>query len=184
MKFTYPEADFSKVIKSFTHDEGLFCIEYLDGSVSKYLCSDPEKVEMIKSLMLSQARERQEKMWNNHTDKLARTMILYQQMIFAFGLQHSIRTKSDFLMFLCAFMLSINLFFQASDLKSLIELKKYQLFFEMYNDLDEVNKSEFLKCIEADTIYQTPLDIDTIDDYTYGEVKTLYRKLMQEKTKL
>jgi len=55
------------------------------------------------------------------------------------------------------------------------------LFFEMYNSLDEINKSEFMKCIEFENIYQKTLDIDTIDDFSYDEIKTLYRKFKGEK---
>jgi len=180
MKFTYPEANLSKVIKKFTYKDNYFHIEYFDGSVNDYYCADFEKVEEIKKIMLDQAKERQKKM-DNPADRLGETISLYLDFIFTLGLYDSIKNRRDFMIFLCAMLVIINTYCQVISIKERVELKKFALFFEMYNSLDEINKSEFMKCIEFENIYQKTLDIDTIDDFSYDEIKTLYRKFKGEK---
>ena len=65
--------------------------------------------------------------------------------------------------------------------KKLKELKKYKLFFEMEKDLSIINNSAFLKCIEFENMYQIPVDIETIDSYTYGEMKSIYKEYKKRK---
>lgn len=70
-----------------------------------------------------------------------------------------------------------------SNNKKIIELKKYKLFLDLVDHLDDINDSEFLKCIEFEKLYQKQFDINTLDEYTYGDVKTIYKsyKLKQKK---
>lgn len=70
----------------------------------------------------------------------------------------------------------IELKYSMSINKKVNELKKYKLFLEMVKDLDEINKSGILKCIEFENIYQIPLDITTIDEYSYSDIKKIYKK--------
>lgn len=180
MKFLYPGADLSKIIKSFKQDGCLFTIEYFDGEVSSYYCSDPNRAQQIKNKMYNQALERQEIMTKNN-NRLGETMILYSQIIFALGLVDNIKNERDFLTFLIALMMVINAYCQVQGVREKIELDKYRMFFELYNSLDEVNKSEFMKCIEFENMYQKQLDIDTVDDFSYSDIRTLYRKLNEQK---
>ncbi|MBE6148942.1 MAG: hypothetical protein E7167_05635 [Firmicutes bacterium] len=181
MKFTHPYADLSQVIKKFSYEGNYFHVEYFDGSISEYYCDDPKRCQEIKNKMFKQAQERGEKMKETEKDRLARTMILYFQIIFALGLESAIRNENEFAIFLSSLMIIINLPLEFNSIRTKIELKKYAMFFEMYNSLDEINKAEFMKCIEIEPLYQKVLDIDTVDDFTYGEIRTLYRRLMQEK---
>ena len=180
MKFTHPYADLSQVIKKFSYEGNYFHVEYFDGSVCDYFCDLPEEVEEIRATMMVQALERDEYMWESVDAKTARSMMLYIQFIMAFGLQHSISTDYDFMTIMCSLMLGVNLLFQIKDVKTQIELKKYQLFFDMYDSLDEINKVEFMKCIRIGSAIKE-LNIETLDDFTYGEIKALHRKLEQEK---
>ena len=183
MKFTFPNADLSKVIKRFTYEGNYFHVEYFDGSKCDYYCSDPYEESKIKNIMLNQAKERQKKMDNPH-DKAGELMSLYAELILILGLQDNIKNGRDIMTYLCAIILIVNSDCQVHWIKEMIELKKFAMFLEMYESLDEINKTEFMKCIEFEPIYQRPLDIDTVDDFSYGDIKTLYRKFKQEKTNL
>ena len=61
--------------------------------------------------------------------------------------------------------------------------KKYKLFLDLVDHLDNISDSEFLKCVEFEKLYQKQFDINTLDEYTYGDVKTIYKsyKLKQKK---
>ena len=51
----------------------------------------------------------------------------------------------------------------------------------MEKDLSIINNSAFLKCIEFENMYQIPVDIETIDSYTYGEMKSIYKEYKKRK---
>lgn len=181
MKFTYPNADLSRVIKRFTYEGNHFHVEYFDGTISDYYCDDPDKTSEIRCEMMIQALERDEQMWDRNDDKTARAMFLYFQMLLAFSLQNSISNDYKFMTILSSTVLGIISLLQVSDVKNQIELKKYRMFFDMYEDLDEVNKAEFMDAIRIAGSTLKRLDIETLDSFSYGQIKILHRKLEQEK---
>ena len=180
MKFAFPGADLGAVIKKFKCDGNKFHVEYFDGSACDYYCSDPNEAKEIRELMLSQAKERQEKMEDVNFDA-RETAAFFTQLVISVGLFSAIKTESDILTFVCALATVVNVGSKIRDGLRRRELEKYQMFLEMYDSLDEVNKSEFMKCIEFENYYQKKLNIETVDDFSYGEVKTLYRQLQEQK---
>ncbi|MBQ6841320.1 MAG: hypothetical protein IJO63_04315 [Bacilli bacterium] len=182
MKFAWPEADLSNIIKKFSYRGTSFHIEYFDGSVSDYYCSDPNHANEVKSLMYSQAGQRQEIMQNKDY-KVGRTMLLFTELVSGLGVHFSIKSEDDLMTFLYSLLIAFNLLVLSHGAKVERELEKFKLFFEMYDHLDEVNKSSFMKAIEFENIYQKNLDIHTVDDFSFADIKVLHRKL-QEKYQL
>ena len=50
------------------------------------------------------------------------------------------------------------------------------MFLEMAGDLKDKDQTELLKTVEFDTFYQRPLSIESLDEFTYGDVKLIYKK--------
>lgn len=179
MKFAWPNADLSKIIKCFSNEGCVFHVEYLDGTKSDYFCSDPEHIKEIKKQMLEQAWQRQKEMDTKDYD-LGKLMLLYSEVVLGLGAYTGFKNEQEFMAFLCTLLCAFNLLVITHGIQVKKELEKFKLFFEMYEHLDEVNKSEFLKTIEFETIYQKQLDIDTIDQFSLGDVKILHRKLEEK----
>lgn len=182
MKFTYDGADLSETIKSFKHDGWQYTIEYFDGTSTNFVCSNEEQIKNIKQKMYEQAVERQDIM-ADYNYPLKVTLGLYLHIINTTAFTISISCKADFLTWLFSLGGLLNLFLLTKNVRIKRELEKYLLFFKMYNHLDEVNKAKFMECIEFDHMYQKRLDIDTVDEFSLGEVKTLYRHLEENNKK-
>ena len=175
MNFTYYGANLSEIIKTYKKNGYSYHIEYLDGSSSDYTCYNEEEELKIKSTMLKQAMERQDKMGEEYIEN-SKNFNKIATIASAIGTVYFTSNSK-----LLLTMLSTAVLLPAADLwmkknKALKELKKYRMFLEMANDLSEVNQTELLKTIEFDTLYQTPLSIENLDEFTYGDVKSIYKK--------
>lgn len=175
MTFTYLDADSSKIIKSFSVDGYNYTIIYLDGSVSQYTSySENEKFRLTK-IMLDQAIDRQENMDEKYLVKSMKVCYLnsiLSAILGGFNLVN--RNTIGAIIFIIKSLIELK--YSMSINKKVNELKKYKLFLEMVKDLDEINKSGILKCIEFENIYQIPLDITTVDEYSYSDIKKIYKK--------
>lgn len=173
MNFTYDGADLGKIIKSFSNNGDNFSLEYLDGSVSSYVCSNNNERQRIINLMIKQAEERQE---NINLDKLElrKKCDLIITAISSVVASVHINNNKQLLLVLLFLFVFINYEYKITNRK-VKELKKYKLFLELLPYLEEVNNPEILKCVEFDKIYQKDLDITTLDEYSYSQVKTIYK---------
>ena len=175
MTFTYLDCDISKTIKSFSVDVYNYTIIYLDGSVSQYTSyNENEKLRLTK-IMLDQAIDRQKNMDEKH---LIKNMKLYylNSILSVILVGFNIVNRNTIVAIIFILKSLIELRTSMSINKKVNELKKYKLFLEMVKDLDEINKSGILKCIEFENIYQIPLDITTVDEYSYSDIKKIYKK--------
>lgn len=184
MNFTYDEANLSKTIKKLQNNGDSYSIEYLDGSSSCYFCSNSNELQKIKDIMIEQAKERQENMDVKNFDFIKSTY-LSGSVISSLAVSLAQNKNKNILSgFFLAFLL-FNIYKYRDSSKKIKELKKYKLFLELLPNLNEVNTSEILKCIEFDNIYQVPIDITNLDEYSYNKVKKIYRtyKLSKSKSK-
>lgn len=181
MNFTYDGADLSKTIKALQNKGNSYSIEYLDDSSSHYFCSDSKELQRIKDLMIEQAIQRQKNMDIKTFDFIKNT---YLGGSFISSLAISITQNQNKNALSCLFLISLlfGIYKYRDSSKKIKELKKYKLFLELLPHLNEVNTSEILKCIEFDNIYQIPVDITTLDEYSYNQIKTIY-KTYKEKSK-
>ena len=175
MNFIDKNKDPSIIIKKYIRRDNSYTIEYLDGTVSNYYCSALDHEEKIKIKMLDQAIERQNVVSISNLNIKKRSELL----IFTISSLSTIALLSSNMPLFSFFTILALLFSATKSLetsKKVKELKKYELFFELIPHLDVINKSNFLRCIEFDTFYQKDLDINTLDEYSYGDIKTLYKK--------
>ena len=176
MKFASPYSNLSEVIKKFTYEGDHFHIEYFDGTSTDYICYSPERVEMVKEKMLFQAFERQDD-YDHYPFKLKEDVTMFFSLMatILFGRGIINDEAAPTVIGLLTIGLCLRSCIKTAQLKK--ELEKYRIFFDLYDHLDEINNGKFMECIEADHFYQKMLDIDTVDDFSLGEIKTLKRNL-------
>lgn len=63
------------------------------------------------------------------------------------------------------------------ELSKLNELKKYRLYISMMDELAKDENKNILDVIEFEKLYQVPLSINTLDRYSYGDMKVLKKEL-------
>ena len=180
MNFTYSNADKSKIIKEISHEDCNYMITYLDGKSTQYINYNKNEIERLKNLMIDQAIERQNNInLDNLTLKKGLSIIssvaLLEGYIFVNGIDNSKLTL------LLIILLIVCKYIYKENSKRIRELKKYKLFLEMLDDIDYINNSNILKLVEPENIYQIPLDINTLDRYSYGEIKTINKELKKRK---
>ena len=61
------------------------------------------------------------------------------------------------------------------------ELLKYQYYLEMYLSGYFNDNPEVLNKLEFDKIYQIPLTINTLDKYSYGDIKRVWKKYTKDR---
>ena len=181
MNFSYEGADRSKIINKYIREGNNYTIEYLNGDISSFYSTDENQEQKIIKTMVRQIVERQDRMDINDIvfkrDLCAQLCLASSILMPALVL----REKEGLLLLPIAGLIAgLNL---CSDHNAKInELKKYKLFLEMTRDNEKrsINDS-VLDCIEPDKLYQIPLNLNTIDDYSYRDVKLLYKKMKQKK---
>lgn len=181
MTFTYEGANLSETIENFIKKGNIYTINYLDKSSSSYICYNDNEEQKIKNIMIQQAIERQ-----NKIDMKSLFLSLNCYLI-GFGISTGefmlLLNNGDY--FLKSLILGTSILTYKgcnTTINKLIELKKYKMFLELRKNLEEINKGDFLKCVEFDNFYQIPFSIDTLDYYKYSKVKTIYNTYFSKNT--
>lgn len=179
MTFVFNEEDASKTVNRYERNGCNFHVTYVDGSEGNYYISTPEEEvkrlenEMVKAIAL-RAKQAKIPEWRMYRMILGEIL-----MLAATG-----ATIKDENALITSVFLAGTVIFGRLAIKELLqrkELKKYDMIMEMYNDLDVVNSQEYKDSIEFDHFYQKDLSLSSADDFTYGEVRSLYKKYKSEK---
>jgi len=184
MNFSYEGASLDKIIKKYSKKDFEYFIQYLDGSSSLYISDDIKEEDKIKELMLAQAIEREEKFKKGEIDATI-FINMIGSIISCAGVSLCNFNKLDLLKLLFFSFLVVNLCSARSNKKKLKELKKYKMFLELINELSEseLNSSKYTKAYEAENIYAKTLNINTVDEFSLGEIKSIYNVYIKEKSK-
>lgn len=176
MTFTYEGADLGTIIKSFSQNGLNFHVEYMDGSESNYYCSNDEEYERLTNLMVEQAILRNEKMQLETLD-IKKQLAKFTTFLASYLSVLSINRQKD-LIGIISILITITSLKNFRDIKKKIaELKKYQIFIEIMDEIKLVNESKLLECIEFDHMYQIPLTINHLDEYSFREMKRIRNNL-------
>ena len=176
MTFTYEGADLSTTIKKVSKNGFNYHVEYMDGSENNYYCSNASEYEKLMNLMLAQIKLREEKM-NLETLNFKQTIVRFVFLLSNYLNVLAISRQKDLISLISILIAIISLKDLNDVRKKIAELKKYRLFIDMMDELKTVNESELLECVEFDHMYQIPLDIYHIDEYSYGDMKRIRKNL-------
>lgn len=175
MTFTYEGAELSSTLKTYIRTGNEYRVVYLDGAERVYE-ADYKESARLDNLLLEQAIKRDNEMQISIIE-LKKLLLTFSFLFCNSVMALSIKRKED-IIGLLAFILTVVNLDNISDLLAKIkELKKYKIFMEIMEELKTVNNTELLKCIEIDNFYQIPLSLATLDEYTYGEVKSIQKEL-------
>ena len=173
MTFTYDDADLSKTIACFWNDGNRFNIFYLDDSKSTYISYSEDEKEKIQNIMINQAKDRQKAydiMKLNGKNKLNLLLVF---LLSFFTVVETINEKKlnlpEILQIIIVGGFTNSYLINRTQLK---ELKKYKMFLEIIDKLDEINSDCGEKCL--------PLEINTIDEFSYSEIKSYYKQYRQK----
>lgn len=179
MTFTYDDADLSTIIQNFNCWENLYHVDYMDGSFSEYYCADPDEKNRLEKIMLDQAIERNQRM--NYDDKVL--LMLCDTLLGAFNVglaANAVNDKNYLFLAIPTLAAAFCLKDVVVKIKLLIELRKYQIFFDIMEDLKKVspqNMSSLIKNIEKDPFYRDPLDISHLDCWSLFDVMLIRKYL-------
>ena len=168
MKYIPKDFDKSKIIKGFEYSNQYYKKEYLDGSYENYYSMDQNEVQKIRNEMVLQAQKRQECM--NVKDYRIKAFSFLEAAILSFELLtrcHSDNDNSFAFLLTIVGALSFTTFIEY--LKIASELKKYQRFLEMYDDI------KIVKNMNHD-IYTPELDIENLDEFDNFFIENIYNE--------
>lgn len=180
MTFTYPEADLSKIIKFYQVHGVNYHVVYMDGSVNDYICYNKNEEQRLVETMIGQAMNRQIMMvlFKDYSQK-AFTALLHSVLIGAMAI--SVNLHSNNMTLILGLINTALATFDIKKLKQRFELLKYQYYLEMYLNGYLCDNPEALNDLEFDKIYQKPLTINTLDQYSYGDIKRVWKKYAKDK---
>lgn len=179
MNFSYDGADTSKLIKRYKKDGNNYTIEYLNGDISTFYSTGDNDEQNIMNTMIEQIIERQDKIdiisINNLKHLGVCTSLFSAVMLYANIIHENRELLLPILGLISGIIISKN------ESKKIKELKKYKLFLEMTKDnpMRKVD-DEWLDYIEFDKLYQIPLNVNTVDDYSYSDIKLLSKKMKEK----
>lgn len=181
MNFSYNGADTSKIIKKYQKQEFNYTIEYLNGDVSSFYSTNENEEKNIINTMISQIIEREKKMDINRL-KSIRSIALFFSILSSGVISIMINRNNEELLLMPILGLTFGVKTYRNQTKLINELNKYKMFLEMTKDnpMCEVD-NKMLNYIEFDKFHQVPLNINTIDDYSYEDVKTLFKQMKSKK---
>lgn len=179
MNFTYKGANLGRTIKKCEVNRDSYDVEYLDGSTSHIYAE--ASIEKLKERMIQQAVERDIEMSKSSELNTSQKCFIIAMILETLALVLE-RVSSNRMSFLIFYLSIIALYstclFDITYKKR--ELQKYKLFLEMLDDLDKINESKFLECIMPEKMYQTQVNIITLDSIPYKDIKILYKKYKKE----
>ena len=175
MTFTVNNADLDATIKTYQNDNDIINIKYLSGREQKCWASYSEE-KRLNDKMLNQAVYRDE---NFDLSNLEFRSVFLKCTLLAQGvLLNLAKIKNlSWLNPLIIIFVLVTLFDLYKVSYQIRELYKYRIFLEMKDKLSLVRESELLKCVEFDSFYQKPLNIATLDEYSYSDIKRIRVKL-------
>ena len=173
MRYVDKNMDKSEIIFSFEHNGNYYSKLFLDGTADDYYSPDANEVDKIRKEMIEQAKKRQEYMKPEYYR--AKGFMFLGVSLLSFTLMNQITDPAlsgYSLLLLIGGMMSFCEFIRNIKIKR--ELKKYEKFIEMYDDIKTVQNyvHEFEYPI---------LDIETLDDFDNSMINSVYDEYKRTK---
>lgn len=174
---TFNDGKEQETIKTFKNNGNYYEVEYLDGTLSKYYNSEESHYSYLEDTIMMQVFERDLELYDQYKKEIKINIITN---IVAFLSMYASLSKENQLLACLAFsFMFFSLAKYRKNKKRLNELKKYRLYLE-YMDEFQKNK-DITKLLEIDSYYRVPLDLTTLDYYSYNDLKVLKRALKKKK---
>lgn len=175
MKFYDGKEENREIIKSYSATTDYIKVNYLYNDSSYTYTYSKAKEEEIINLMIEQALLRDKELFNKVYKK---TLIhLSQTLLSIIPVILSLKDELQLLLclsFVAGLIATMNL---TESYEKLKEMKKFRLYNSIKEELDKPENNDITKIIEFDPIYREPINIGTLDKFSYNDVKTIKKEL-------
>ena len=163
------------IIKNYSANKDYIKVNFLydDNSITyKYT---KEKEEEIINIMIEQALARDVKLY----DKVCKESEIYLSQNLLSILSAILCAKGNLQFLFCvAFIIGLVSSYKFTEsYAKLKEMKKFRLYHSIKEELDKPENKDITKVIEFDPLYREPINMGTLDKFTYGDVKTIKKEL-------
>lgn len=180
MKFYFgPEKEENIIYKYIELESGKIVVWYLNGRMEFIENVTEDTIKQIEDVMLKQLEEKN-KSFNmvSIKKKCNLDIILFNSII---GLYIANRLKFDEVKgYLTILSLGVTAFLCkniVTDMQIINDIRKSKLFLNMYDKLQTAEGKALLEDICINKLYNDNLSINTIDDFSYKSIKTIYKKV-------
>lgn len=168
----YDKKDLSKLISHYEFEDNKYVVEYLDGDYVKYYNSNKNHYKELNEKLLKQAISRDKDMYKFHK-KLSNIRFILSVLLSAIGIGFIFSYPALILICFC-FICIIN---NCGFFNKYNELKKYHDYLEIEEKLR--NNHSILKKLGYDTIYDLPLNINTLDYYPNSAINMIKKYVLK-----
>lgn len=163
-----------EIIKDYFANKQYIKVTYFDDCSFTYPYSKETEEKIIKQ-MIEQALKRDEELYNYtyKEEKIFFTEMLLSILSYIYSLKGELQLLLC-VSFIAGLIASMNLSVSYEKLK---EMKKFRLYHSIKEELDKPENQDITKIIEFDPMYREPINIGSLDKFTYGDVKAIKKEL-------
>lgn len=183
MKFYEGPEDINDVIQCYYLEKGDMTIFYLSYRVVNITNITDEMKKEIDDLMLKQLQERNANV-NLNTQNLKRVFDITLTALLSSSYLANIIKHNNIKAYLTLATLFGLMYLSGqiiSDNMKIEEVKKSKLFLDMYEELQTPEGAKAVEELNFDKIYSKELNVNTLDYFSYGEIKEVHKKLKKVK---
>lgn len=167
----YDKKDLSKLISHYEFKDDKYIVEYLDGDYVKYYNSNKDHYKELNEKMLKQAISRDKDMYKFYK-KLSNIRFIF---ILMSAISVGFIFDSIIISIICLVLLTLQTGYDF--IPKYNELEKYHDYLEIEEKLK--NNYSILKELGYDTIYDIPLDINTLDYYSNRKINKIKKYVLK-----
>lgn len=179
MKFYKGEEELKYVIKNYDIIDNNMIVNYLDGSAIKINNITKEEISLIEERMINQLRDRNNSFnikYIQRKEKLDLTLLI---SLLGGTIANKIKniTMPEYITILILISIMYLYYNTYSEIKKITDIKKSNLFLEMYDKLQTPEVRIVISNLLGDNLYTKDLTINTLDEYSYNEIKQIHKKV-------
>lgn len=175
MTFYDGQEENREIIKDYFINKNYIKVNYLYTDNPDIIIYTKEKEEEIINLMIEQALKRDEELYDKTYKETL--MDLSQTLLSMITVILSLKSESQLLLcfsFIVGLIGTTNLI---NNYEKLREMKKFRLYNFMKEELDKKENQDITKIIEFDPFYREPINMGTLDNFSYRAVKNIKKEL-------
>lgn len=169
-----------KIIGNYTFfgDDAIRVNYLFTDEVINYYCVKARNIEAeISEIMMKQALDRDKELYSSIYKETIKNIIEALSTVIPYTMSRVIGVQ--FIGCLSFILGLVSLISFSNNYEKLKELKKYRLYFKIKDELEKDENSDITKIIEFDPIYRKPINIGSLDEFTYSDVKKLKKELVK-----
>lgn len=179
MKFYEGKEELKNIIQYYILENDNMIIWFLDGSAIKINNITKEEISLIEERMINQLRDRNNNFnikYIQRKEKLDLTLLI---SLLGGTIANKIKniTMPEYITILILISIIYLYYNTYSEIKKITDIKKSNLFLEIYDKLQTPEVRVVISNLLGDNLYAKDLTINTLDEYSYNEIKQIHKKV-------